>query len=115
MLKKDKIEEFIKLNKIEKSNLTLKWLIDLVKTEGLTIEDIIDILNCIEPTFSKSDKFNSLLIRGTLTVSSISRLFGYGYAKSMHVISMLLKQNIITKHENCYKIIDREKFKSYEP
>lgn len=111
MIKKGRIEQFIKLKTSEKANLTLSWLIDFVKAENLTIEDVMDILNCIEPTFSKTDKINSLLTSGTISVSIISRLFGYGYAKSMNIINSLVKQNIITKQDNCYKIIDKENFK----
>lgn len=111
MTKEEKIELFVSLSKHDKANLTLLWLIDLIKTEHLTIEDVMDILNCVSPTFSKTDKFSSLLLGGTVSVSSISRLFGYGYAKSVSFINSLLKQKVIEKQDNCYKIIDKQKFK----
>jgi len=111
MKKIEKLDNFIKLNKTDKKNLTISWLIDLIKTEHLGVEDVIDILNNIEPTFSKIDKLECLLMNGHISTSSISRLFGFGYAKSSNIISILLKKNIITKHENSYKILDKENFK----
>ena len=110
-MKKEKLEQFAQLGKEEKENFTLLWLTNLIKTEQLTIEDVIDILNNVNPTFSAADKFNAFLIGGTLTISSVSRLFGYGYAKSKSIISALLSRNIIAECNNSYKIIDKEKFK----
>ena len=112
MCKIDKIANFVKLNKIEKKGLTLSWLINLVKTEHLGIEDVVDIINNIEPTFATIDKLECLLARGIISTSTISRLFGFGYAKSSGIISALVKNNVITKYDNCYKIIDKTNFKS---
>ena len=111
MCKLEKLEEFKKLNKMEKKNLTLSWLIDLIKTQHLGVEDVIDIINSVEPTFSDADKLQTLLIKGQISVAIISRLFGFGYAKSSSIINQLLQQNVITKYEQCYKIIDKENFK----
>ena len=71
MKKIDKLENFINLNKTDKKNLTISWLIELIKTEHLSIEDVIDILNNIEPTFSKVDKLECLLINGQISTSTI--------------------------------------------
>ena len=105
MNKKDIFIEFSKLSKNEKSNLTLKWLTDLVKTEKLSIEDIIDILNAVDTSCSKADKLNTLLINGTISASAVYRILGYGYSKSMNYINNLLKRNVIVKLDSCYKII----------
>ena len=61
MCKIEKLDNFIELSKNEKENLTLSWLINLVKAEHLTIEDVVDILNNIEPTFSKTEKLECLV------------------------------------------------------
>ena len=112
MNKIEKIEDFTKLNKAEKKNLTMSWLIDLIKTEHLEVVDVIDLLNNIEPTFSKVDKLECLLINGHISTSIISRLFGFGYAKSSKIINILVSKNIVTKYENSYKIIDKTNFKT---
>lgn len=112
MNKIEKLEDFIKLNKTEKKSLTITWLIDLIKTEHLGVEDVIDILNSIEPTFSKADKIECLLINGHISTSTISRLFGFGYAKSAKIINTLISKNVIVKYENSYKIIDKVNFKN---
>ena len=111
MKKIDKLENFINLNKTDKKNLTISWLIELIKTEHLSIEDVIDILNNIEPTFSKVDKLECLLINGQISTSTISRVFGFGYAKSSRIINCLVQKSIIAKYDNCYKIIDKANFK----
>ena len=111
-MKKRVLENFAKLSRKEKEQLTLKWLIDLVKTENLSIEDIIDILNSVDSCFSKSDKLNTLLVNDTISASAVSRILGYGYAKSMNFINNLLKRNVIIKKDGCYKIIDKEAFKT---
>lgn len=112
MCRISKLENFIKLNKTDKKKLTISWLIDLIKTEHLGVEDVIDILNNIEPTFSKVDKLECFLINGEISTATISRLFGFGYAKSSNIINILLKKNVITKYENSYKIIDKVNFKT---
>lgn len=111
MTKREMFTEFIKFEQNQKEQLTLKWLLTLVKTHNLTIEDIMDILNCVDSTFSKEDKLNSLLIKGTISATAISRILGYGYARSIKYINTLLKRNIIVKFDNSYRIIDKEKFK----
>lgn len=112
MNKIDKLDNFIKLKKQDKKNLTISWLIDLIKTEHLEVVDVLDLLNNIEPTFSKVDKLECLLINGHISTSAISRLFGFGYAKSSKIINVLVSKNIITKYENSYKIIDKANFKT---
>lgn len=111
MIKNGLFAEFVKFDQSEKEKLTLKWLTTLVKTHNLTIEDVMDILNCVDLTFSKIDKLNSLLINGSISATTISRILGYGYAKSMNYINTLLKKNIIVKVDKGYKIIDKDKFK----
>lgn len=111
MNKTEKLETFVKLNKTEKKNLTLSWLIDLIKTQQLKIEDVIDILNCVEPTFSKLYKLEYFLTSGKISISSLSRLLGFGYAKSSSIINKLSKRNIIVRYEKDYKIIDKINFK----
>ena len=111
MNKIEKLENFLKLNKQDKKNLTISWLLDLIKTEHLGIEDVIDILNNVEPTFSKVDKLECLLINGYISTSTISRLFGFGYAKSAKIINILASKYIIAKYENSYKILDKTNFK----
>ena len=111
MCKIKKLDNFIELSKNEKRDLTLSWLIDLVKTEHLSIEDVVDILNNIEPTFSKAEKLECLLIKDKFTTSTISRLFGLGYAKSMKLVQVLLENNLVVKYDNCYKVIDKRGFK----
>lgn len=111
MVKKDKLQDYFKLSKDEKGKLTLFWLISLIKDRQLTIEDVVDILNSLEPTFSNVDKFNTLLVSEFFSASTISRLYGFGYSKSMNIINTLLSKNIIIKYENKYKILDKEKFK----
>lgn len=112
MNKIEKLEEFKKLNKTDKKKLTISWLINLIKQEQLTLEDVIDILNNIEPTFSKIDKLECLLINGQISTSTISRLFGFGYAKSSKIINTLILKNVVVKYENTYRIIDKENFKT---
>lgn len=111
MTKREMFTEFIKFDQSKKEGLTLKWLTTLVKTHNLTIEDVMDILNCVDLTFSKLDKLNSLLTKGRISATAISRILGYGYARSMNYINTLLKRNIIVKFDNSYKIIDKERFK----
>ena len=111
MNKIEKLDNFIKLNKQEKKNLTISWLIDLIKTEHLEVVDVLDLLNNVEPIFSKVDKLEYLLINGNISISIISRLFGFGYAKSSKIINILMNKNIIAKYENRYKIIDKTNFK----
>lgn len=111
MSKRKEIEHYCKLSKEKKGKLTLLWLTDLIKTENLTLQDVIDILNNVDDSFTKLDKFNSMLINNNVSASTISRLFGYGYAKSMSVINELLQQNAIIKYTNTYKIVDKDKFK----
>lgn len=112
MRKIEKTEGFVKLKKSEKKNLTIAWLIDLIKTEHLGIEDVMDIINNVEPTFSKAEKLECLRINVQISTSIISRLFGFGYAKSSNLINNLVKKNVIAKHENCYKILDKVNFKT---
>lgn len=112
MKKVEGIEFYQRLNKQQKGELTLAWLADLIKTNKLTIIDVMDIINAVDTTFTKLDKFNSMIITENVSASTISRLFGYGYAKSMRIINILLKENAIVKIENSYKIIDKEKFKA---
>jgi len=112
MCKKAKIVNIIKLSKEEKGNLTLLWLSNLIKEEHLNIEDVIDILNSIDNTFSNTDKLQSLLISGTLSIASVSRILGLGYVKSVNFVQELLKKNVITKYDNCYRIIDKLNFKA---
>ena len=111
MCKIEKLDDFIELSKNEKKNLTLSWLIDLVKTEHLSIEDVVDIINNIEPTFSKAEKFECLLLKDKFSASTISRLFGLGYAKSMKLINALIENNLIVKYDSCYKVINKKGFK----
>ena len=111
MCKIEKLNDFIKLSKNEKKDLTLSWLIELVKKEHLSIEDVVDIINNIEPTFSKAEKFECLLLKDKFSTSTISRLFGLGYAKSMKLIQVLLDNNLIVKYDSCYKVIDKKGFK----
>lgn len=108
----EKLETFVKLTKTDKRNLTISWLINLVKTQHLSVEDVIDILNYIEPTFSQINKLECLLISGQISISTLSRVFRFGYAKSSNIIKSLLKKSIIAKYDNSYKIIDRENFKT---
>ena len=110
-MKNEEIDKFVKLNKKEKGEMTLLWLADLVQTQNLTIQDVMDIINSVDTTFSKLDKFNSMLITNHITPSIISRLFGFGYAKSMRVINMLIKEQAIVKLDNGYQIVDNENFK----
>ena len=111
MCKIEKLNDFIELSKNEKKDLTLSWLIELVKKEHLSIEDVVDIINNIEPTFSKAEKLECLLIKGKFTTSTISRLFGLGYAKSMKLVQVLLENNLVVKYDSCYKVIDKNGFK----
>ena len=111
MCKIEKLDDFIELSKNEKRDLTLSWLIDLVKKEHLSIEDVVDIINNIEPTFSKAEKLECLLIKDKFTTSTISRLFGLGYAKSMKLVQVLLENNLVVKYDSCYKVIDKKGFK----
>ena len=111
MCKIEKLDNFIELSKNEKKDLTLSWLIDLVKKEHLSIEDVVDIINTIEPTFSKAEKLECLLIKDKFTTSTISRLFGLGYAKSMKLVQVLLENNLVVKYDSCYKVIDKKGFK----
>ena len=111
MCKIEKLDDFIELSKNEKGDLTLSWLIDLVKKEHLSIEDVMDIINNIEPTFSKAEKLECLLIKDKFTTSTISRLFGLGYAKSMKLVQVLLENNLVVKYDSCYKVIDKKGFK----
>ncbi len=111
MCKIEKLDDFIKLSKNEKKNLTLSWLIELVKKEQLSIEDVVDIINNIETTFSKAEKFECLLLKDKFSASTISRLFGLGYAKSVKLIQVLLDNNLIVKYDSCYKVIDKKGFK----
>ena len=104
------IEEFVKLNQEDKGKLTLLWLADFIKTNALNIVDVMDILNNVETVFSKTDKFNSMIISNSVSASMVSRLFGFGYAKSMRVINLLIKERAIIKFENRYKIVNKEKF-----
>lgn len=113
MCRQEKLEQFVKLGKNEKKNLTLSWLTDLIKSENLSIADVIDILNCIQPTFSKADKLNAVLINGVVTTSTISRILGYGYAKSVKLINEMLSKNLIVKFDNSYKVIDKDNFKIF--
>lgn len=107
----NELENFIKLSKQEKNNLTIGWLINLAKTHHLTLNDVMDIINLCDDTFSNMDKFNSMLVNNYVSASKISRLFGYGYAKSMKIIKLLLDEKAIAKTEKSYTIIDAEKFK----
>ncbi|MBR4999014.1 MAG: hypothetical protein IKY10_03955 [Clostridia bacterium] len=111
MCKIEKLDNFIELSKNEKRDLTLSWLIDLVKTERLSIEDVVDIINNIEPTFSKAEKLECLLLKDKFSTSTISRLFGLGYAKSMKLIKVLIENNLVVKYDSCYKVIDKKGFK----
>ena len=111
MCKIEKLDNFKELSKNEKKDLTLSWLIDLVKTEHLSVEDVVDIINNIEPTFSKAEKLECLLLKDKFSTSTISRLFGLGYAKSMKLIQVLLDNNLIVKYDSCYKVIDKKGFK----
>ncbi|MBO5954926.1 MAG: hypothetical protein J6Q13_03055 [Clostridia bacterium] len=110
-MKNKEIDKFAKLSSAEKGKLTLSWLADLVQSNNLTIQDVMDIINNVDTTFSKLDKFNSMIITNRVNPSTISRLFGYGYAKSMRVINLLIKEQAIVKFEDKYKIVDKEKFK----
>lgn len=111
MCKLDKIDEFSKLSQTEKKNLTLSWLTNLIKQQHLNIEDVVDILNQIEPTFSKAEKLECILLKDKFSTSTISRLFGLGYAKSVKLINVLMENNIVVKYDNCYKVIDKKGFK----
>ena len=111
MCKIEKLDDFIELSKNEKRDLTLSWLIDLVKKEHLSIEDVVDIINNIEPTFSKAEKLECLLIKDKFSTSTISRLFGLGYAKSKKLIQVLLENNLVVKYDSYYKVIDKKGFK----
>ena len=95
MCKIEKLDDFIKLNKNKKKDLTLSWLIELVKKEHLSIEDVVDIINNIEPTFSKAEKVECLLFKDKFSASFISRLFGLGYAKSIKLINVLIENNLV--------------------
>lgn len=112
MCKIAKLNNFIKLSKNEKEKLTLSWLIELVKKEHLSIEDVVDIINNIEPTFSKAEKFECLLLKDKFSTSTISRLFGLGYAKSMKLVQVLLENNLVVKYDSYYKVIDKNGFKA---
>lgn len=111
MSRNEEVTKFAKLSKVEKGKLTLSWLSDLVKNKQLNIADVMYILNSYETTFSNLDKFNTMLELTHITASTISKMFGFGYAKSMRVINLLIKEQAIVKDENKYKIIDKEKFK----
>ena len=111
MKKNEEIEKFIKLSNEQKGNLTLSWLSELVQAQHLTIQEVMDILNSVETTFSKIDKFNSLLLTNKINASTISRLFGFGYAKSMKIINLLVEEHALVKTESGYVILDKEKFK----
>lgn len=111
MSRNEEVTKFAKLSKVEKGKLTLSWLSDLVKNKQLNIADVMYILNSYETTFSNLDKFNTMLELAHITASTISKMFGFGYAKSMRVINLLIKEQAIVKDENKYKIIDKEKFK----
>ena len=112
MCKIEKFDDFIELSKNEKKNLTLSWLIDLVKTEHLSIEDVVDIINNIEPTFSKAEKLECLLLKDKFSTSTISRLFGLGYAKSVKLVQVLLDNHLVVKYDSYYKVIDKNGFKA---
>ncbi|MBQ7798020.1 MAG: hypothetical protein IJ371_02750 [Clostridia bacterium] len=105
------IQKFTKLSKQQKNQLTLGWLVDLIKTNHLTLHDVMDIINSCDQTFSNIDKFNSMIDNNHVNASTISRLFGYGYAKSMKIINLLLEEKAIIKQNNGYSIVDKEKFK----
>ena len=80
----------IKLNKTEKEQLTLKWLCELVKTENLSIQDVMDILNCVDSSFSRTDKLNSLVYNGTITaVSQIAEISQMGIEYFLLLLPLL--------------------------
>ncbi|MBQ8522045.1 MAG: hypothetical protein IJ458_00085 [Clostridia bacterium] len=107
----NEFQNFIRLTKQEKNNLTIGWLINLIKANHLTLNDVMEIINLCDDSFSNIDKFNSMIINNYVSASKISRLFGYGYARSMKIIKLLLSEKAITKQSSGYKIVDAEKFK----
>ena len=107
----NEFQNFIRLTKQEKNNLTIGWLINLIKSNHLTLNDVMEIINLCDDSFSNIDKFNSMIINNYVSASKISRLFGYGYARSMKIIKLLLSEKAITKQSSGYKIVDAEKFK----
>ena len=111
MCKIEKLDDFMLLTKKEKKNLTLSWLIEFIKKENLSIEDVVDIINNIEPVFLRVEKLECLLLNDEFYTSTISRLFGFGYAKSVKVINFLLQKNLIVKFEKGYKVIDKSRLK----
>lgn len=104
-------EQFLKLSKAEKDGLTLRWLIDLVQNYDISISDIIETLSIEYKDLSNIDKFNKLAQEDVVSASKISRVFGYGYSKSINIIKMLLKNEAIKKVDVGYKIISIPKFK----
>lgn len=112
MTKNKIINDYAKLSKNEKGKLTLLWLTELIKEQKLTIQDVMDILNCVDNSFSNIDKFKSMLVNNYVSASTISRLFGYGYAKSMKIINLLLDEKAIKRQEHYYTIVDKNKFNS---
>ena len=110
MTKAEFKEQFLKLTKEEKDKLTLSWLIDLVKNNTITIRDIVDVISSCYDGLSNIDKFNKLKENEIITASTISRVFGYGYSKSMNIIKLLLENKSIKKIENGYQIISMTNF-----
>ncbi len=103
-------EQFLKLTKEEKDSITLGWLIDLVKNNSITISDIVDVISFDYKDLSNIDKFNKLKENEFISTSTISRIFSYGYSKSMNIIKLLLENKAIEKTSKGYQIISMTNF-----
>ena len=57
------------------------------------------------PTY---EKFISMV--EYMSISTIMRLFNYGYNKAKTIIDTLLSNNIIAKKEHYYYVVDKDKY-----
>ncbi len=103
-------EHFIKLTKKEKYNITLGWLSDLVKNNHITINDIVEIIVSSYNDLPGVNNIENLTENNYINTSTISKLFGCGYAKSIHIIKLMIENNIIERVAKGYKIISLIKF-----
>ena len=104
-------QQFLKLTKAEKDELTIKWLIQLVKDNNLQPNDVMDIINSLYENLIDIEKFNKLSEYKIIRASTISRVFSYGYVKSMKIINLLIENNAIIKIDNGYKVISKANFR----
>ena len=105
------MENYIKLDRETKRDVLISTLTSLYGNHQLTIKDVVDIM-CEANTLTDEDKFNVMLLTNHVSASTISRLFGFGYAKSMKIIQMLINEKAIEKIETKYNIISVTNFKS---